>query len=169
MGIPSESFKVSSPIGPIPMTPLQYSEQDRMEIVDKITSLIGSRRHETVFFEYRENEKLFYLVHFGKNQISFSKEAAQNATTKAVQKKAKKLLSEAFSSANHLFAVQNLTIIDAVYHRIRTTCRQVHDNRKFHDKVPHQTKCYVGHFGCDIDSEFIRDTFDNLTGQRPNW
>lgn len=147
--------------------PIEYSDGERKEIVDKINYLVNGSDHKVVFFEYQPQDKIYSIIYYDVEKISFSEDKVRLAETK---KNVEKFFSKIFKKVNHLISPKDITIIDAVYHRIRTTSGEVHDNRQFHPKVPHQTMCAVGRVSqMSIVDDFVRDTFDNLLGKSYNW
>lgn len=159
------TFHVDGPTATF--APIQFTEEERGEIDQKIKELVKNKSSQTVFFEYRTTDSKFYFIHYGGEQISFT---AEEVKSESAEEAVKNLFSQAFSKTKHLLTPLDITIIDAVYHRIRTTSIQVNDKRIFHPKVPGKTECLLGRIGgSTICEQFIRDTFDNLRGTRQNW
>lgn len=129
--------------------------------------MVGDNKSQTVFFEFNLTEKKYYFIHVGGEQISFT---VQDVKSDSAEETVKDLFSQAFNKKMHLLSPVNFTIIDGVFHRIRTTSSEVHENRNFHPKVPGKTDYLMGRIaGASICDNFIRDTFDNLRRTRFNY
>lgn len=153
--------------------PVFLTPEEKQEIAEKVQKLVNGKS-STVFFGLDQDSGDYFLEHVdSKKKWTFKKSDVEKQET---QDYFQHMLKEAAGSVvKDVFKPHHLTVIDTLFWRISTSSQNVHDGHHkdpLSKKIPFGIMCDVSFIQLakhDIIRSVVEDTFDNLTGKRPNW
>lgn len=150
---------------------INLTDDNRESVAKKINELLGNVKCHTVIFGCEPDKENFYVHYVGSHTVNFKK---ADASQEQVQTKIKELLNTAAGNKiTRNFQSKQLTVIDAIYRRIWTTSREIHD-AAYQSKIGlNEPLRAIQSSGLFSHTSVVENSFssiiDNLTGERMNW